>query len=205
MYAAGSAEWDGALRRAIGRALSRRFTTYWAVRGEPGDEARRLIDHRKAQVIHIQDAGGFFQTIQESVESIEEFSTSHPLSIEAAVASLKRYISDPRHRIQLSDFVGDTVERVVEMTSGEAFAVQGVPPPTTESATARARGYEAACSTLLAMASVGGFWVEEEHFEVWQRALIRLSPVGSNGGPYWLSFPMLSGISSILCLGTRCG
>ena len=48
-----SAEWDGALRKAINRAPSRRFSTYWAARGEPGDEAQRLIDHRGAQVIPI--------------------------------------------------------------------------------------------------------------------------------------------------------
>ena len=196
-----SAEWDGALRRRIYRAPSRRFTTYWAVRGKPGDEARRLIDHRKAQVIHIEDADGFFQTIQQSVESIEEFSRPHPLSIEAAVASLKLYISDPRHRIQLSDFVGDTVEQVVEIMSKEAFAVQGGPEPTTESVTARVRRYEAACSTLLAMASVGGFWVEEEHYQLWQRALIRLSPVGSNGNPYWLSFQCYPGTLLFYALG----
>ena len=55
-----SADWDSALRKAIFRAPSRRFTTYWAVRGEPGDKAQRLIDHRRAQVISIKDADTFF-------------------------------------------------------------------------------------------------------------------------------------------------
>ena len=90
-----SAEWDSALCKAIYRAKSRRFTTYWAARGEPADEARRLIDHRGAQVISIEDADTFFQDIQQHVESIEEFSRPHPLSTEAAVASLKRYIPEP--------------------------------------------------------------------------------------------------------------
>ena len=192
---------DGALRRSIYRAPSRRFTTYWAVRGEPGDEAKRLIDHRNAQEIHIEDADGFFQTIQQSVESIEEFSRPHPLSIEAAVASLKRYISQPRYRIQLSDFVDETVERVVERTSGDAFAVQGGPEPTTESATARARGVRGCLFDIAGMASVGGFWVEEEHYRMWQRALLRLSPVGSNGDPYWLSFQCYPGTLLFYALG----
>ena len=55
-----SAEWDGALREAIYRAPSRRFTTYWAARGKPGDEAQRLISHRGAQVIRIENADSFF-------------------------------------------------------------------------------------------------------------------------------------------------
>ncbi len=176
-----SAEWDGALRKAIYRTPSRRFSTYWAVRGEPGDEAQRLIDHRGAQVIPIEDADTFFQTVQQSVESIEEFSRPHPLSTEAAVASLKRYISEPRYRIQLSDLIDKTVERVIEVTSGETLAVQGGPPPTSKSVTARVRSYEAACSTLLAMATVGGFWAEEEHYRVWQQALERLGSKTSSG------------------------
>ena len=182
-----SAEWDGALRNAIYRATSRRFTTYWAARSEPGDEAKRLIDHRGAQLVTIEDADTFFQAVQQSVESIEEFSRPHPLSTEAAVASLKRYISEPKYRIQLSDLVDKTVDRVVEATSGEAFAVQGGPDPTSESATARVRRYEAACSTLLAMATVGGSWAEAEHYQVWQRALERLgSETSSSGTRFWL-------------------
>ena len=46
-----SAEWDGALRSAMTRAPSRRFTTYWATQGEPSDKAQHLIAQRGAQVI----------------------------------------------------------------------------------------------------------------------------------------------------------
>lgn len=119
------------------------------MRGEPSDKAQQLISHRGAQVIPIKDADEFFQTVQQQVESIEEFSRPHPLSTEAAVASLKRYIPDPQHRIRLSDLIDNTVEQVVKVTSGEAFSVEGAPEPTTESVTARVRGYEEACSTLL--------------------------------------------------------
>ncbi|MDE0100137.1 MAG: SIR2 family protein [Truepera sp.] len=167
-----SAEWDGALRSALTRAPSRRFTTYWAVRGKPGDEAQRLISHRRAQVIPIEDADSFFQTVQQYVESIEEFSRPHPLSTEAAVASLKRYISEPRHEVRLSDLVDETVKQVVEVTSSEAFALTA--DPDGESATTRLKRYEEVCSTLIAMALVGGFWAKEEHHHVWRRALERL-------------------------------
>ena len=160
-----SAEWDSALRKAISRVPSRRFTTYWAVlRGdEPGDEAKRLIDHRKAQVIPIKDADAFFQTIQEHVESIEESSRPHPLPTKAAVASLKRYLSSPEeHRIRFADLIDTTVEQVLRATSGEAFKVEGAQHLTRELVTARLPAYESACSTLLAMASIGGFWAEDE-------------------------------------------
>ncbi len=189
-----SAEWDGALRKAIYRAPSRRFSTYWAARGKPGDEAQRLIDHRRAQVISIEDADSFFQTVQQHVESLEQFSRPHPLSTEAAVAtteaavaSLKRYLPETRYRIQLSDLIDETVERVAEVTSGEDFTVEGGTAPTSESVTERVRCYEAACSTLLAMATVGGFWAEEWHYRVWQRALGSLgSKTSGSSTPMWL-------------------
>ena len=49
-----SATWDGALRDAICRIPSRRFTTFWAVHGKFRDEAQRLIENRRAQVIPIE-------------------------------------------------------------------------------------------------------------------------------------------------------
>ena len=183
-----SAEWDVALRSALTRAPSRRFTTYWAVRGEPGDQAQRLIRHRRAEVVHIEDADSFFEAVAQHVRSIEDFSTPHPLSTEAAVASIKRYLPDPRYRVQFSDLVEKAVERVVEVTSGEEFAVQGGPTPERESVTARVRRYEAACSTLVAMATVGGVWAEEEHYPVWERAVQRLGSIKlSVGVAVWLA------------------
>lgn len=181
-----SAEWDGALRTAISRAPSRRFSTYWTARVILGGKAKRLIDHRSAQLIRIEDADTFFTSIQQHVESIEEFSRPHPLSIEAAVASLKRYISESRYRIQLSDLVDETVGRVIEATSGDDFS-ENNQRPDTKSVTACVRHYEAICSTLLAMAAVGGFWAEKDHYGVWQRALQRLASNTTDGGyALWL-------------------
>ena len=181
-----SAAWDGALRKALYRASSRRFTTYWAARGEVTDEARRLIEHRGAESIPIKDADEFFGTLHQHVESLQEFARPHPLSTEAAVASLKGYLSESRHRIRLSDLVDGVVEQVIRATTGDAAAI-GQPRPDTASVTARVRNYEAACSTLLALASIGGFWAEEEHVALWQRVLSRLGSTRSgDGSVMWL-------------------
>ena len=127
-----SAAWDGALRNALFREPSRRFTTYWAARGELEGEAQRLADHRRAEVIAITDADDFFGTVQQHVESLQEFARPHPLSTEAAVASLKRYLPESRHRIRLSDLVDGVVEQVFDDTSGGAFPM-GAPKPNTDS------------------------------------------------------------------------
>ena len=200
-----SAKWDGALQSAIYRAESRRFTTYWTVRGKPGDKAQKLIEHRRAQVIRITDADTFFQTIQQQVESIETFSRPHPLSTEAAVASLKRYLAEPRYQIQLSDLVRDTVERVVKITSNEIFAAQNGLKPTTELVTERVRKYEAACETLLAMALIGGQWAKKRHYLMWQEALQRLCSETSSGdyGNYvaWIGLQLYPATLLLYALG----
>lgn len=197
-----SADWDEALRKALLRAPSRRFATYWAVRNEPSQAAQQLITHRGAQVVQIRDADSFFQSLQQQVQSLEEFSRPHPLSIEAAVASLKRYLTEPRFRIQLADLVNDEVERVVTVTSGEKFAVQGGQAPDSASATSRVRAYEAACTTLLAMAPIGGFWAEEPHYYVWQHALERLSSTKTGGGyTFWLELQRYPATLLLYALG----
>jgi hypothetical protein len=197
-----SADWDEALRKALYRTRSRRFTTYWALRGEPSESVQQLITHRGAQVIAIKDADSLFQSLQQQVQSLEEFSRPHPLSTEAAVASLKRYLTEPRYRIQLADLVSTEVERIIEATSGEKFNVQGGPSPTSASATARVRAYEAACMTLLAMAPIGGFWAEEQHYYAWQRALERLSSRRGTGGfTLWLELQKYPATLLLYALG----
>ena len=182
-----SATWDGALRKALQRASSRRFTTYWAVHGEVEDEARRLIEHRAAQSVSIKDADEFFSGVQQQVESLREFARPNPLSTEAAVSSLKRYLSESQHRIRLSDLVDGVVEQVISATSGEEFTVSG-PKPDATTMTTRVRRYETASSTLLALAPVGGFWASDDHVLLWERALGRLGatpPIVGQGYDIW--------------------
>ena len=198
-----SADWDEALRKAIYRAPSRRFSTYWAVYGHASDQAQKLINHRSAQKIIIKDADQFFQDVQETVQSLEEYSNTHPLSTEAVVASLKRYLPEPRHRIRLADLISNEVDRIVEATSTPNFAMHGDTDPNNKTTTARVRSYDAACSTLLAMAPIGGFYAEEEHLFVWQQALERLSMPFTNGLSYnlWRDLQRYPGTLLLYALG----
>ena len=182
-----SAGWDTALRDAISRSVSRRFSHFWAVRGEPGDAAFRLIQHRQAETIGIADADGFFSELSRLIEALEQFSRPHPLSTEAAVASLKSYLAESKHRIRLADLVSNEVEKIAEATAGPNFALQGGQAPDTNALTARVRAYEAACETLLAMAVVGGHWGEDWNYPAWLNALGRLAArKGGAGFTLWI-------------------
>ena len=198
-----SGRWDIALRNALFRARSRRFSTYWASFGEPTDDAQRLITQRSAHVMPIDSADYFFQTIQQTVTSIEEYSRPHPLSTEAAVSSLKRYLSSPEYGIQLSDHVDACVDEVVRATSGQGFEVHA-PQPDKVSISARLRRYESACTTLLSMAAVGGYWSDAQNSMVWERAIERLSattPVTGTIYTVWRDLSLYPGVLLLYALG----
>ena len=198
-----SATWDPALRSAINRAASRRFTTYWAAHsGQLSDEAKQIVSHRQAQVISIDSADDFFQNIRENVASLEEFSRPHPLSREAAIISLKRYIPEPRHRIRLADLIDDTTRAVINDASGQLFDVQNRPEFNTENLTARLRAYEGICSTIMSMGVIGARWAEDEHSKLWQGALQTLceAPEGK-GDNLWSYLRYYPGMLLLYSLG----
>ena len=170
-----SADWDAALCRALFSSPSRRYTTFWAARGEPGDNAKKLIQHRDGQRISITDADSFFQGIGEGVESISKLSRPHPLSAEIAVATVKRYLSEPKYRIDLSDLISESVDRVMKETSKGAFETQSGPQPDVTTVTDRLHSYEAITSTLQSIAVTGGRWAEDDHFAMWERAIQQLT------------------------------
>ncbi|KAB2930082.1 MAG: hypothetical protein F9K24_17995 [Leptonema illini] len=197
-----SAEWDQALRSAMERAVSRRFSHFWALYSSPGDAASRLIAHRQASTILNTDADQFFSELQRLVNALTQFSRPHPLSKEAAIASLKQYLTDERHRIRLADLINGEVDRMIEATSGPEFAVSGSDAPDRITFTTRVRAYEAACETLLAMAAIGGYWIEDWHYEIWQRALTRLAIRRADSGyNYWIDLQLYPATLLMYALG----
>ena len=181
-----SADWDVALRAALSRAPSRRYNTYWASRGEPSAVATELIARRAGQLVPIADADGFFVQAAEQIQSLADFSRPHPLSTAAAVASLKRYLSEPRFAIQLHDLVHREVDRAQEVFDGSQFPMNAGPVEGT-AIDRRVRAYEIASETLMRMAYVAGYWSNDEQLKLWCEALARLAHRRvENGISMWL-------------------
>jgi hypothetical protein len=171
-----SAEWDTGLRAAITRCPTRRFTTYWATRREPSEQARELIELRRAAVIEIDNADSFFTDLQEKVKSLAEVARPHPLSAVLAKATLKRYLAEERYRIRLHDLFADELSRVERETSDDAFPVQpGGEQPNRDTMRRRLERYEAICETLMALNAVAGYWGESEHRSILVGGLERLA------------------------------
>ena len=177
-----SGEWDSALREAIFRAPSRRFATCWTTIGEPSVKASELIRHRDAEVVPINDADTFFRALTDRVTALSEFTPPHPASTDAAVVVLKRYLSESRFRIQLSDFIKSEVDDVADRTSVDHFPVAPGTPTDASAIRERLDAYAEATGTLVSLAMVAGAWSESEHIRIWRDALRRLAPQASRPG-----------------------
>jgi hypothetical protein len=168
-----SADWDEALGKALSRCKSRRFTTYWTARGTPSDAAKRLIAHRAADTIPILGADEFFQGLHEKVLSLASFDPPHPLSAKTAVATMKRYLADDRHRIELHDLVTGEVDRLVAATSDERMPLSIAND--VEEARQRLRRYDAMATVVRDMFITGAQWGDQQPQKLWSSCLERLA------------------------------
>lgn len=175
-----SAEWDIALRSSLERCKTQRFTTYWAARGELKDVARRLLTLRRGQLIRIADADTFFAELSEKVFALEEIQASHPLSTKVAVATLKGYLTEERHRIRVHDLVMREAERLHGELLTPNFSPTGA--LTIEELARRVRVYEGLSEVLLALVITGVYWGSEVHDGLWVKCLLRIADLGLRKG-----------------------
>lgn len=190
-----SAEYDPALRSAIERCKNRRFCTYWASNGEPSEAAEKLINLRQASIVPIQSADSFFGELAEKTFSLEETGAPHPLSVTAAVSSLKRYLPEDRHTIRLHDLVTGEMDRLrARLLSGDLFPLRGTTPDA-NSTLDRFERCEATSQIAQALLSVGCYHGKAHQSDLWVRCVERVAIRGGDSGigllPSLRNYPVL--------------
>ncbi len=174
-----SGEHDQALRDALGRYKSRRFTTYWCTLGDLHPLAKQVADNRAAQLVTISDADSFFVELEERVTSIQAVGERHPLETRAAVETLKRYLAEDRHRIPLRELVQEATEVLASHLTVEEF------PPgddySEENLKGRTQRLDALAERPLALMANGCFWGMPEHDDAWVAMVRRLAAVEAPG------------------------
>lgn len=182
-----SGEWDHALRAALMRAPNRRYSVYWALRGNPGDGAKALIAQRRAKEIPITGADEFLNALHQRIETLQHTHRQNPLSVDLLVSSTKRFLSKPEFRIQLDELATQEVDRLVAHLEGAPL-----PPHTPWSAqefNSRVSTYEAATEPLSRMVSVLGRWGDGSEFPLILdiiRTVFRHGDAVQNGLVVWL-------------------
>jgi len=193
-----SAEWDHGLCHALQRSKGRRFMAYWTVRSEPKPRTRELIRTRRAETITIKSADHFFQEVLEKVNALESLSAPHPLSSKIAAATVKNYLTEPRHQIRLHDlFVGEA-----DRLFGHR-RLEELPVDFKKSGNLRLdflrfsiSTYDRLSEILVAMIVPGCYWGGSEHRKTWIQGLERLAWSSSelSKGQAWELYPALLGL-----------
>jgi hypothetical protein len=182
-----SAEWDRALVRSITRNTRHRFTSYWMLRGEPGDVAKTLIAHRQAMVIKIHEADQAFQNLEATVEAVDTGRTADLLSPRIAVTMAKKYVSEPRFRIQLHDLVSNELAAVQDHIGLKNFPI-GEPNPAPKLFVERVQRMEAICAKLVPLVATGVYWGTPDSDDLWRRCVTGLTLIDFRSGtsyPQW--------------------
>jgi len=138
------------------------------------EETQKLISLRRAQVLTIPDADTFLSQLEEKVHALDDISGAHPLSSKIAVATVKRYVADERHRVQLFDLVKEETERVYAALGQEHFPVQRT-VLNGEKLADRCRLYRGVMGTLIDMAVTGCYWGKTIHEDTWVMSLQRVA------------------------------
>jgi hypothetical protein len=196
-----SGEYDVALRNALERSKARRYPMYWTGLRPPKGVAENLINAHSAHFIHISGADNFFDVLFEKVEALEEFNRPHPLSTKAAVATLKRYLSEDKHRIQLRDFLVEEAKTARGATKAALAATQGKTPDSVSGFELLNR-LEAANEKQMHIFANGSYFAREDQARAFFDSF-RLSLPDSDPGGYkaWVNFQNFSALLHIYVSG----
>jgi len=140
----------------------------------------RLIGHRRARIIEIESADKFFVSLYDKVESLKQMEPFNPASVPVAIAMVKRFLSEGKHRIRLHDFVCEEVEKCRSEMDSPRFAFPSkIEKPVFQ---ARMHDYENVSYRLLAMLSAISFFGEESHSVHIYSTINRLAEISTQAG-----------------------
>lgn len=151
-----SGEWDHALRAALLRAPARRYSMFWAARGNLSDGAMKILKQRHAKIVKISDADEFFGEIERRVQVLTRTSQLNPQSVELLVNSTKRYLTKPEYRIQLDELFSSEMQNLIDKLNTASFVASRQFDK--EEFRRRIEIYESIAEPLVRMAGVLGRW-----------------------------------------------
>jgi hypothetical protein len=155
---------DIALKDALRRARSRRYTTYWVSYRKPKQEEAELAQALDGEIIESEGADSFFSKLEEKIEALDSMSEGDPLGPAMAVATVKRYLAEDKYRIRLHDFaaeVASDLRRAVfskdAFPLGEGYGCQEA----VQKVQKRLKAYDTLCETALGALVTGAYWCRE--------------------------------------------
>jgi hypothetical protein len=162
-----SATYDVALRTAIERSPTRRFSTWWVDPGSMSDNAKRLVDLRGATVA-TQTADAFLDKVAEATAALAEIDRPAPQTVTLASAMAKRAIAAAGDRIRLHDLIKEQLSRVAASPQIARDNFQG---GTLEGYGREVEALEAESEILLAVVAIAAYWGDRQTDAWWIPAI----------------------------------
>lgn len=172
---------------------------YFTTLSTPSAAAQALVQRRAGKIVNIAGADGFFDELAQKVETIEEMRKPHPLSAELAVALMKEYIPEAKHRIRLHDLVAKEIARAADAMAAADLPTQDQ-QKIEETFVRRTNRFVSLLGTLVPMAYTAGVWASEEQSSQWFNAIIDFSKRPRSTNETYVVLSQLQALPAILLL-----
>ncbi len=174
-----SADYDNALIDTIKSSPNRRFGMYWMHTSPLSEKARDVVEARRGTLVPIASADQAFEELLQKTETLRELSQPRPIDIATVVASAKRFIPRPEHRIQLHDLVCDEITTALQGLEAKEFQAQAAYNEYNQAFVneyrSRVSKFEAASTRICALAATLSFYGDSEQVDHVVRTINRLA------------------------------
>jgi hypothetical protein len=174
-----SATWDNALRDAISRCPSRRFTTCWIDPYPLSPIADDLRVRRQANLV-VRTADDFLGRVADACDALAAIDRTHPASVAVAVASAKRSLSGNRTAVDLHDLLREQVEKVRDLPSITPSSFHAEDEKAEYAY--RLEQLEAGIELLLALVATTAYWGDDSTDRWWFDDISRFADAPSASG-----------------------
>jgi hypothetical protein len=162
-----SAIYDPALRSALERSTSRRFSSWWVSPGSLSDHAQRLIALRDIAFVP-GTADAFLGSVADVTATLGDLDRSAPQTVTLAAANAKRAFSPSGNRIRLHDRLKEELSRVTSSPQVTRVRFDGTNP---QDYGLEAQRLEAEAEVLLALVAVSAYWGDDQTDRWWLPAI----------------------------------
>jgi len=198
-----SSVWDLAIVDLLKSSNKFRYSNCFTFKGKAAAELEDLFNFRQGNLLGINDADSFFSELMDNIDALTRFNTDHPLTLELAIAKVKKFVVKEEFQIQLHDMIISATDDIVS-----AFVRHPFPPPTEETFKTELEYLFNSLYTLNRLLSTGIYWGKNYHHKLWLKVIKRFANPVSRAGSYHMwgqleRLPVLvllytAGISSIL-------
>ena len=199
-----SSVWDIAIVDLLKSSNKFRYSNCFTYKGKASPELEELCRFRQGNLLGIADADSFFTELMDNVDALSRFQSDHPLTLELAIAKLKKFVVKQEFEIQLHDMMIAATDDIISSFNSHPF-------PGTPSEEFFKTELEYIFNTLYPLnrlLSTGIYWGKDYHHKLWLKIIKKFSNPASRAGSYHMwgqmeRLPLLillysAGIASIL-------